>query len=105
MPSRLEAIQEMLLEDPHDPFLNYALALEYVNANNIEKATSIIEEIIQRDENYLAAYYQLGKLYEELNLKEKAIETYHKGIEIAKKQNSRKTLGELTEALLMLEDE
>lgn len=104
MPSRLEALQEMLLEDPHDPFLNYALALEFLNDGNNEKAASIFEEILNRDENYLAAYYQLGKLYEEMDLKENAIKTYKKGIEVAAKQNSRKTLGELNEALLMLED-
>jgi len=102
--SRIDQLQQMLKDEPHDSFLNYALALEHAKANDIPKAIGIIEEIILRDENYLGAYYQLGKLYEETGDPAKAIATYQKGIEIAKKQNNRKAQGELNEALWMLED-
>lgn len=95
----------MLKDEPGDSFLNYALALEFAKSNDIAKAISIIEELLGRDENYLGAYYQLGKLQEQLNLRESAIKTYNKGIEIAKKHNNRKAQGELNEALLLLEDE
>jgi len=103
--SRLEQLYEMLQKEPLDPFLNYAIALEHAKNNNVKKAISIIEEVISRDENYLGAYYQLGKYYEETDQKEKAISTYKKGMEIAKKQNNRKTLGELGTALMLIEDE
>jgi tetratricopeptide (TPR) repeat protein len=102
--NRLEQLLEMLKSDPHDPFLNYALALEYAKLGSIDTAIHGIEGIILRDENYLGAYYQLGKFYEQSLQPEKAVETYLKGIEIAKKQNNRKALGELNEALMMLED-
>jgi tetratricopeptide (TPR) repeat protein len=102
--TRLEQILEMLKQDPNDPFLNYAMALEHAKLGNIETAINAIENIISRDENYLGGYYQLGKFYEQALQPEKAMEVYKKGIEIAKKQNNRKTLGELNEALMMLED-
>lgn len=102
--SRLLQLQEMLKSEPHDSFLNYALALEYTKENNISEAISIIEEVLTHDENYLGAYYQLGKLYEQSGDNSKAISTYQKGVEIAKAQNNKKTLGELNEALWMLED-
>lgn len=102
--ARLEQLLEMLKEDPNDSFLNYALALEYAKLGNIDSAVDLIEKIIARDENYLGAYYQLGKFYEQSLQAEKAVEAYQKGIEVAKKQNNRKALGELNEALLMLED-
>lgn len=102
---RLEQLYKMLQEEPLDPFLNYAIALEHAKNGDVVKAISIIEEIIARDENYLGAYYQLGKYYEETGQKGKAIAAYQKGIEIAKKQNNRKTLGELNTALMLLEDE
>jgi tetratricopeptide (TPR) repeat protein len=105
MASRLEQLQQMLKEEPLDPFLNYAIALEHAKNGDVQKAITIIEEVLMRDENYLGAYYQLGKYYEENDQKEKAISTYKKGIEIAKKQNNRKTLGELNTALMLLEDE
>jgi Tfp pilus assembly protein PilF len=102
--SRLQQLQQMLLDEPNDSFLNYALALEYAKEDNPLQAIKIIEEVVQRDENYLGAYYQLGKLYEQQNLSEKAIAIYQKGISIAKAQNNKKAQGELNEALWILED-
>jgi tetratricopeptide (TPR) repeat protein len=58
--------------------------------------------LIKDDENYIATYYQLGKLYESLNDSEKAIEIYKKGIKIAQKSENKKTLLELQEAYNML---
>lgn len=105
MTPRAAQLLEMLNDEPHDPFLNYALALEYAKEEDLVKATEIIETLLQRDKTYLGAYYQLGKLYELQNLAEKAIAVYREGIGIAKAQNNKKTMGELNEALLMLEDE
>jgi Tfp pilus assembly protein PilF len=102
--SRLDQLLEMLKSEPHDSFLNYALALEYAKANDISKAIELIESIIVRDETYLGAYYQLGKYYEEISETEKAIITYKKGVSIAQLQKNNKALGELNEALWMLED-
>ncbi len=101
---RIQQIQEMLKNEPNDSFLNYALAIEYAKLNDIKKAIEIIEALLQRDENYLGAYYQLGHYYEETEQTEAAISIYNKGIVIAKQQNNKKTLGELNEALWMLED-
>ncbi len=102
--SRLEQIQEMLKSEPADSFLNYALALEYAKINDERKAIELLEALLARDENYLGAYYQLGKYYEQLDQKNKAVETYQNGASIAQKQKNKKALGELNEALWMLED-
>jgi tetratricopeptide (TPR) repeat protein len=102
--TRLQQLEEMLRNEPNDSFLNYALALEFAKINEVEKSIIIIETILERDQNYLGAYYQLGKYYEQTLQPEKAIIAYQRGIEIARKHNNRKTLGELNEALQMLED-
>ncbi len=102
--TRLQQLLQMLETEPNDSFLNYALALEFGKENNFRKAIELIETLLIRDENYLGAYYQLGKYYEQTGNVEKAIATYNKGIAIAKKQNNRKTLGELNEAMMMLEE-
>ena len=99
-----EQLLEMLKTEPEDSFLNYALALEYAKSNDLLKAIELIENVLTKDENYLGAYYQLGKYYELINATEKAIATYTKGVTIAKKQNNRKAQGELSEALMMLEE-
>ena len=101
---RLQHIQEMLKTEPDDSFLNYALALEYAKVNDIDKAIELIEQLLVRDENYLGAYYQLGKYYEQKELLQKAVVTYNKGLVVAQQKNDRKTVGELNEALMMLED-
>jgi tetratricopeptide (TPR) repeat protein len=101
---RFLQLLEMLKTEPNDSFLNYALALEYAKSNDLEKAIELIEALLLKDENYLGAYYQLGKLHEQIGDLQEAIVNYNKGIEIAKKLNNKKTLGELNEALMMLEE-
>lgn len=102
--SRLQYIQEMLEKEPNDSFLQYALSLEYAKLNYIEKAIELLEQLIIKDAGYLGAYYQLGKYYEQVGKPKQAENIYQKGILIAKSQNNRKTLGELNEALMLLED-
>jgi Tfp pilus assembly protein PilF len=102
MKSRIEQLQEFLKEDSNDSFLRYALALEYVRVEKNDTARDIFLKLIKDDKNYIATYYQLGKLYESLNDSEKAKEIYKKGIKIAQKSENKKTLLELQEAYNML---
>ncbi|TND10459.1 MAG: hypothetical protein FD123_101 [Bacteroidetes bacterium] len=102
--TRLEQVQEMLKQEPNDPFLNYALALEYAKLGDKTKAISIIEDLLSAKPGYLGAYYQLGQLYEQTEQAEKAVGVYKKGAALAQEQGNKKTLGELNEALWMLED-
>ncbi len=96
---------DMLKEDPQDPFLNYALALEHAKEGALTEAIRLMEGILLKDENYLGTYYQLGKFYESISEKDKATSIYRKGKLIAEKQKNRKTLGELDEALMMLDED
>lgn len=101
---RLKKLQEMEAQKPGDTFLNYAIALEYVNAGRDNEAQTIFETLLQKNSDYIATYYQFGKLLERNGANEKAIVVYKQGIELAKKMNDRKNLGELNEALMMLEE-
>jgi tetratricopeptide (TPR) repeat protein len=102
MKSRIEQLQEFLEEDNNDSFLKYALALEYVRIEENDTAKDCFLKLVEEDENYLASYYQLGKLYESVNDLENAIEIYKKGIKIAEKNEDKKTLLELQESYNML---
>jgi len=90
MKSRIEQLQEFLKENNNDSFLKYALALEYVRVEENNTARDCFLKLIKDDENYVASYYQLGKLYESLNDLENAIEIYKKGIKIAQKSEHKK---------------
>ncbi|MGD1845044.1 MAG: hypothetical protein ACFB10_06585 [Salibacteraceae bacterium] len=100
---RLQMIEEMLQKNPTDSFLQYAAALEYEKHGELQKSIDTIEAMLKLDPEYLGAYYKLGKLYEQINQVDTAIDVYKRGKQIAKKQNDRKTTGELTEALMILD--
>lgn len=100
---RLKMIEVMLETNPKDSFLHYAAALEHHKNGDINTAIKILKSIVKNDPNYLASYYQLGKLLEEKGKSEEAIEFYLSGKDVAKKQSDTKTLGELSEALMLLD--
>jgi lipopolysaccharide biosynthesis regulator YciM len=104
-PGRIRQLLEFLEKEPDDTFLNYALALEYQkDAATIDRAQQLFEMIIRKDENYLAAYYQLGKLFEVKGEISAAISTLKAGHQKAIIQKNRKAAGEFEEAIFMLED-
>lgn len=99
---RLNQIMQMLEKNPDDSFLNYAAALEFKKNQKIDSAIDLLERLIAHDANYLAAYYQLGKMYELVSENEKAKNTFLKGKEMAIKQNDLKTSAEIEEAMKSL---
>jgi tetratricopeptide (TPR) repeat protein len=100
--NRLALLEEMLKSEPNDSFLTYALALEHQKQNNTKKAIDLLQSIVINQPDYLATYYQLGKLLESEGDKATAISAYEKGIVIARKTKNTKTLSELNEALMQL---
>ena|SRR3989344_6260453 len=101
---RLKQIREMLEKEPNDDFLNYALAVELEASGNLKEAINQLQILLNRNPEYLGAYYKLGKLLEESGQGEKALKIYEDGLQLANKQNNKKAAGELSEAIWMLED-
>lgn len=99
---RLKLIKEMLETNPEDSFLQYAAAIEYENLGNKKTAITTITKLLDRDPDYLGAYYKLGKLLEEEGKEKEAIKIYRRGLEVSKKVSDLKTEGELSEALMLL---
>ena len=100
---RLKMIEDMLAQNPSDPFLQYAMALEYEKVNEPKRAIERIRQLLESTPDYLGAYYKLGKLYEAQGEEELAIEVYRKGRTLATEKKDPKTQGELTEALMLLD--
>jgi len=103
--TRKDTLDQMAQEDPNDPFLLYAQALEEAKDGNINTAIEILEGLKEDHSEYLATYYQLGKLYEEIADLDAATKVYRKGIKLAKAQNQQKTASELGEALVFILDD
>jgi Tfp pilus assembly protein PilF len=88
--------------DPDDSFSKFALALEFLKQDNLQRARILFEDIHENDPEYTGVYYHLAKLYERLGALKKAKEIYQEGVEIAARQGERQTEKELKEALAQL---
>jgi Tfp pilus assembly protein PilF len=101
---RIEALLSMLQTEPKDIFLNYSLAVEYIAEGNLELALEQFMKVLDFQENYIPAYYQLGKLWEQKEDAENALNYYRKGLEFAMQQKNNKAVNEFREAIFLLED-
>ena len=92
---RLQKLLNFIKNEPNDPFLKYALATEYLNAKDTDKALQYYEDLLNNHPEYVGTYYHLGKLYEQLDRKSDAILTYKKGMEVSKDAKEMRSFSEL----------
>lgn len=102
--TRLEQLLKFLEDDPDDPFILYALALEYKSVDPGETG-KLFTQLLEYHPDYLPTYYQAALHKEELGQSLDALSLYGAGIEIAKKQNNFSALKELQAAYDTLADE
>jgi tetratricopeptide (TPR) repeat protein len=88
-------LRNLLADQPTDPFLNHALALEEIKVGKDESARELFEQLLERNPDYVGSYYHLGKLHERLGDESKAIAVYEMGMEVAKKLSDNHALSEL----------
>ena len=98
MSDRIERLKSFLEQSPNDCFLNHALALEYVKINELPAARDRFEHNLSHDPAYLATYYHLGKLLEQLGQTGDAIQMYERGMAVAKAEADNHTYNELQAA-------
>jgi len=101
---RLEELKKLQQDDPHDPFLDYAIALELAKRDQRPGAIARLEELLAKNPDYLGAYYQLGQWYEQESRFPEAKNIYTRGIALAQQKKNQKTLGELRTALDLLDE-
>ena len=101
--SRLSSLLDLLNEDPDDGFLIFAIAKEYEGMENNEKAIAYLNELKEKQADYVGLYYHLAALYVKEEEEEKAMEIYDEGIKIAEKLKDLHALSELKSAKLNLE--
>ena len=84
--SRKQQIEEMLAEDPNDPFLRYGLAMEHVSAGEDEQAVRCFEELFQAAPDYVPGYMQAGRALERLDRLDEARAIFQAGIAAARQK-------------------
>ncbi|MBM3431937.1 MAG: tetratricopeptide repeat protein [Bacteroidetes bacterium] len=95
---RLQHLHKLLSEQPQDPFLNHALALEEIKMGRDQEARCLFERLLELNPDYIGSYYHLGKLLERQGEEPKAVDIYERGMEVAKKLGDQHALSELRSA-------
>jgi Tfp pilus assembly protein PilF len=95
---RIIKLRAFLQQQPSDPFLKHALALELIKIGDEAAARLEFEEILQADPTYVGSYYHLAKLLERRGETDLAIEWYEKGMAAAKLATDQHAWNELRAA-------
>ncbi len=103
--NRLEKLKALNAENPQDTFVLFALAKEKESLGEDAEAIQLFEKLIVMDENYVGAYYHLGKLWEKNEEIKKALNIYEAGIQVALVAKDAHSLSELRNAKMNLEIE
>ncbi len=92
-------------KNPTDSFSKFALALEFLKTDDVNKARILFEDIRVNDPGYVGVYYHLGKVYELLGRLQDAKHTYEQGVLLATERGDQRTTAELNEMLAELKFE
>ncbi len=103
MNDRAKTLQQMISDDPTDPFLHYGLAMETAKSEPA-RAVELFNRILTQFPHYLPTYYQAAVLHIEGKAENKARRILQAGIELAKRKGEMKTMGELRALLDQLDE-
>jgi Tfp pilus assembly protein PilF len=84
--TRKQQLQEMLAEEPNDPFLHYGLAMEYVSEGHDEEAAHCFHDLMAVAPDYVPAYLQAGQSLVRLGRMDQARALFERGIAVAHTQ-------------------
>ena len=100
--NRLEILEQMVSRDPGNTFARYGLAMEHANQGDWEQAVIEFRALLDRDNDYAAAYYHAGQALEKLGELEQARSMYEKGLQITTRKGDLHTRSEIEAALSLL---
>ena len=93
--TRKQQIEEMLADDPNDPFLRYGLAMEYVSAGDDAAAVRCLHELITVAPDYVPAFQQLGQTLVRLDRSAEARQAWTQGVQVAQKTGNQHARDEM----------
>ena len=94
---RVKELQKLIEKNPLDPFLIYAMTLEFVGKNN-EFCLASFRKLLNEFPDYLPTYYQAAKLFADCGYVKEARATYELGIKKTALSNDIKALEEIKNA-------
>lgn len=76
LPEAHKAFSELLEQHPEDDDLRFSLALVSMETEDWQEARTLLEELVERDTHRNAALLHLGRVYEELDEPDAALNAY-----------------------------
>ncbi|HTH37660.1 MAG TPA: tetratricopeptide repeat protein [Pyrinomonadaceae bacterium] len=83
MTDRIEVFEQMLAADPANTMVMFGLAKEYEKVGRNEDVIRLLEDYLAKADDEGNAYGTLAEAYEKSGDRNKAVETYRKGIDVA----------------------
>lgn len=83
MQNRIEVFKQMLASEPDNTMVLFGLANEYQKQEDWQNTIATLEDYLAKADDEGAAYGMLAKAYERTGEREKARQTYEKGIEVS----------------------
>ncbi|MBY0503125.1 MAG: tetratricopeptide repeat protein [Bryobacteraceae bacterium] len=102
MSARIEALTQMLAQDPANTFARYGLAMAHLGDNRAEDAIREFRVLLEKNPDYAAAYFHGGRALEMLSQLDEARALYERGIEVTTRTGDSHTRAELQAALDIL---
>jgi predicted Zn-dependent protease len=85
MQSRIEIFKQMLETEPDNTVVMFGLAKEYEKIGETKEVIALLENYLAKADDEGNAYGMLAKAYEQAGQRDKAKETYERGITAATK--------------------
>ena len=101
--NRIEKFKKIFEKTPDNPIVRYSLANEYFKIKDYKNAVNELIYYLNSYSDEGSGYRLLAESYIELGEKEKAIETYRKGIDAAKRHGHPGMADEFIETLEFIE--
>lgn len=83
MQNRIEVFEQMLAAEPDNTMVMFGLAKEYEKTGDHTKVIELLETYLSKFDDEGNAYGVLANAYAQAGNRDKAIETYKRGIEVS----------------------
>jgi predicted Zn-dependent protease len=83
MPDRIEVFEQMLVSDPDNTMVMFGLAKEYEKLGRYSDVIKILDDYLAKADDEGNAYGVLANAYAQSGNRERAIETYRRGIDVS----------------------
>ena len=90
-------------DEPGDPFLHYAMAMEHVSLGDHEAAAATFQDLMTSTPDYVPTYLMLAQTLQKLARDDEAVGVLRAGVGVAEKAGDLHAAGELQGMLAILE--